>query len=82
MSTKNARPTFYGHWSAWQISIEHSLDPADGVDPVEDMEVDGFTGKIFIQPKKRQLKKPILSKTLAPTFFPARGTIPGSSRIR
>lgn len=24
MWTKNARPTLYGHWLAWQIRIEHS----------------------------------------------------------
>ena len=46
MWTENARPTLYGHWLAWQISFEHSIDPADGVEPVEIMEVDRFSGKI------------------------------------
>lgn len=57
MWTENARPTLYGHWLAWQISIEHSIDPADGVEPVEAMEVDRFMGKIVIQSKKNALEE-------------------------
>ncbi len=57
MWTENARPTLYGHWLAWQISIEHSIDPADGVEPVDTMEVNRFTGKIVIQPKKEALEE-------------------------
>lgn len=30
MWTENARPTLYGHWLALEISIEHSIYPADG----------------------------------------------------
>ncbi len=57
MWTENARPTLYGHWLAWQISFEHSIDPTDGVEPVEIMEVDRFSGKIVIQPKKNALEE-------------------------
>ena len=57
MWTENARPTLYEHWLAWPISYEHSIDPADGVEPVEIMEVDRFSGKIVIQPKKNALEE-------------------------
>ena len=57
MWTENARPTLYGHWLAWQISIEHWIGPADGVEPVETIEVDRFTGKVVIQPKKEALEE-------------------------
>ena len=57
MWTENARPTLYGQWLAWQISFEHAIDPADGVEPVEIMEVDRFSGKIVIQPKKNALEE-------------------------
>ena len=36
--TQNARPTLYGHWLAWQITIEHSIDPAERVELVELMD--------------------------------------------
>ena len=61
MWTENARPTLYGHWLAWQISIGHSIDPADGVEPVEDMEVHRFTGEIVIQPKKEAFEEAKIS---------------------
>ena len=32
--TENARPTLYGQWLAWQITIDHSIDPAEGVEPI------------------------------------------------
>ena len=57
MWAENTRPTLYGHWLAGQISIDHSIDLADGVEPVENMEVDRFTGKIVIQPKKEAIKE-------------------------
>ena len=57
MWTENARPTLYGQWLAWQITIEHSIDPADGVEPVETMEPDKFQGAIVIQAKKDAIKE-------------------------
>lgn len=44
-------------WLAWQISFEHSIDPADGVEQVETMEIDRFSGKIVIQPKESALEE-------------------------
>lgn len=35
MWMQDTRPTIYGQWLAWQITFEHSIDPADGVEPVE-----------------------------------------------
>ena len=57
MWTENTRPTLYGYWLAWQISIGHSIDLVDGVEPVENMKVDRFTGEIVIQPKKEAIKE-------------------------
>lgn len=48
MWTENTRPTLYRYWLAWQISIEHAIDPVDRVEPVKNMEVDRFIGKIVI----------------------------------
>ena len=31
--TQNSRPTLYGQWLAWQITLNHAIDPADGVEP-------------------------------------------------
>lgn len=52
MWTENVRPTLYGQWLAWQIIIDHSIDPADGVEPVDIMEPYRFQGKILVQAKK------------------------------
>ncbi len=55
MWTENTRPTLYGQWLAWQITIEHSIDAADGVGPVVTMEPDKFKGRIIIQAKKHAI---------------------------
>ena len=34
MWTQNVRTRLYGQWLAWQITIDHSIDPAEGVEPV------------------------------------------------
>ena len=57
MWTKNARPTLYRQWLAWQISFEHAINPADRVEPVEIIEVNRFSEKIVIKPKKNALQK-------------------------
>lgn len=31
---QNTRPTLYRQWLAWEITIEHAIDPADVVEPV------------------------------------------------
>ncbi len=56
MWTQNARPTLYGQWRAWQITIEHSIDPANGVEPVEVIKTGTcFEGKIIVENKKQAL---------------------------
>ena len=56
MWTQNARPTLYGQWLAWQITIEHSIDPADGVEPVEVIKSGTcFEGKVIVKGKKEAL---------------------------
>ena len=56
MWTQNARATSYRQWLAWQITIEHSVDPANGVEPVEVIKTGTcFEGKIIIENKKQAL---------------------------
>ncbi len=57
MWTGNTRPTLYGQWLAWQITIEYSINPADGVEPVATMEPDEFKGRIIIQAKKHAIEE-------------------------
>lgn len=68
---ENARPSLYRQSLALHITIEHSVDPADGVKPVESMEPDRFKGNIFIQAKKDAIKeaKKILAR---PGYLDAR----------
>ena len=65
MYTKNARPTFYGRWLAWQIGFEHAVNPADQVKPVKIREIDRFSEKIVIQPKREcsNRSKKVLSRS-------------------
>ena len=56
MWTQNARPTSYGQWLAWQVTFDHSVDPASGVEPVEVIKTGTcFEGKIIIENKKQAL---------------------------
>ena len=58
MWTQNARPTLYGQWLAWQITVDHSIDPADGVEPVEIIKPStNFVGKVIIDNKTQALKE-------------------------
>ena len=58
MWTHDARPTLYGQWLAWQITVDHSIDPADRVEPVEILKPGtNFQGKIIIDCKKQPLKE-------------------------
>lgn len=34
MWTEDTRATLYGQWLAWQLTTEHSMHPANGVEPV------------------------------------------------
>ena len=33
--TENTRPTLYGQRLAWQVAIDHAIDPAEGLEPLE-----------------------------------------------
>lgn len=48
--TVNTRPALYGQWLAWQIALDHAIDPAEGVEPVELVEcVAKFEGQVVIE---------------------------------
>lgn len=54
--TEDTRPPLYGQWLAWQLTTEHSINPANGVEPVPVIGPDfRFRGEIIIQHKKQAL---------------------------
>ena len=56
--TQNSRPTLYGQWLAWQITVDHSIDPADGVEPVKKMRSGkSFKADVIVRCKKRALEE-------------------------
>lgn len=56
--THDTRPSLYGHWLAWQITIEHSVDPAEKVELVELMDPSMvFKGDVSIKGKNQALKE-------------------------
>ena len=56
--TLNTQPTQYGQWLAWQITVDHAINPADRVEPVKIVQSDtNFPGKVFINNKSQALKK-------------------------
>lgn len=56
--TQDARPALFGQWLAWQIIIDHSIDPADGVKPVTIIKPGTqFQGKVVIECKQQALKE-------------------------
>ena len=58
MWTQNARPTSYGQWLAWQMTVDHSIDPADGVEPVEIIKPGtNFPEEIIIDGKTQALRE-------------------------
>lgn len=64
MWTQDTRPILYGQWLAWQIIIEHFIDPADGVEPVEKISPDSqFQEEVFIECKKQVLVETIRYRT-------------------
>ena len=57
MWTENARPTSYGQWLAWQITTEHSIDPADEVEPVTKLAFSNpLEPKVIIKKKKEAIE--------------------------
>lgn len=57
MWMEKTRPILYWQWLVWQITIEHLIDPTDGVEPIETMKQDKFQGTIVIQSKKNIIKE-------------------------
>ena len=55
---ENIRPILYGQWLAWQLTVEHSIDPANGVEPVPVISsVSHFKNKVIIANKEQALKE-------------------------
>ena len=55
---ENIRPILYGQWLAWQLTVEHSIDPANGVEPVPVISsVSHFKNKVIIANKEQTLKE-------------------------
>lgn len=50
---QSLRPKLYGQWLAWQIAINHSIDSAEGVEPVEKMLSNGVKANVIIKSKKK-----------------------------
>lgn len=64
MWTQNTRPSSYGQWLAWQLTIDHSIDPADGAEPVKIIKPDTkFVGEIIIDSKIQALREARKSRT-------------------
>ena len=52
-----ANITLYGQWLAWQITLDQSIDPADGVEPVQKMISDELKADIIVKSKKKALEE-------------------------
>lgn len=58
MWTENTRPTLHGQWLAWQLTTEHPIDPATGVEPVPVIGPDlHFKNEVIIGHKEQALKE-------------------------
>ena len=56
MWVENARPTLLGHLLARQLALDHSIDPADGVEPVENSGTTApFPGDVIIEGKEKAI---------------------------
>lgn len=56
--TENTRHTLYGQWLVWQLTTEHSIDPATGVEPVPVIGPDlHLRTKVIIGHKEQAIKE-------------------------
>ena len=56
--TENARPTLYGQCLAWQITTDHSIDPAEGVEPVTKLDsYNALQPEVIIKSKKEEMEE-------------------------
>lgn len=54
----NTRPTLCSQLLAWQITFDHAIDPAEGVEPAEPAEfIAKFKVQAVIEPTKDALEK-------------------------
>ena len=56
MWRENTRPTLYGQRLAWQITTDHYIDPAYGVEPVLFISCDDLIN-VIIRNKEQALKE-------------------------
>lgn len=55
---ESARPALLGHWLARQLALDNSINPADGIDLVENLRsATPFLGEIMIKKKKMAIKQ-------------------------
>ena len=58
MWTQDSRPRLYGQWLAWQITVDYSIGPAEGVEPVEKIASHGLLRQtLSLSVRKKHLKK-------------------------
>ena len=56
MWVENARPTLLGQLLAWRLAFDQSMDPADGVEPMEESGLPAsFAGDIIIEGKEKAI---------------------------
>ena len=54
MYVENRKPRLFSHLLAQKIASNHSIDPANGVEPVQSLKsAAGFKGKIIVEEKKK-----------------------------
>lgn len=58
MWVEDARPTLLGHRLARQLALDNSIDPADGIEPVENSgSAAPFPGEIVVGRKEKAIKQ-------------------------
>lgn len=58
MWTQDSRPKLYGQWLAWQITVDYSIGPAEGVEPVEKIASHSlFKADVITKCKKEALEE-------------------------
>ena len=58
MWVENAKPTLLGHLIAWRLAFRQSINPADGIEPVEDSRPAAlFLGDIIIKRKGKAIRQ-------------------------
>lgn len=60
--TQDSRSTLYGQWLELQITIDHSFDPAEGLESVE-MIASNFKANVIVKCKKIALEEARKDKT-------------------